>query len=129
MKVLNIKCSICFELIATAEPTSLGIPLAGHMLGPPYPERMTVPLLQPTEWEYLRCPVCNNNPFLKNDEVLTDEGIYKIPPDEIMASEDMQPIDEFKTIYSCECCDPPREYDSIHKLNGHKGAMKRYGKQ
>ena len=76
---MNILCQICGSLIATADKEDLQIPLHGSMLHSPYPERMPESLFPDTEWEFLKCPVCLHRPFLTDDIVLTDEGIYRIP--------------------------------------------------
>jgi len=125
LTLLIIHCQICDEQIATAKPTSLGVPLNGAMFGPPFPERMRHSLLTHTQWEYLRCPTCGNNPFLRDDEVMTPGGIYRIEPKDVGNSDTPEPIDTFTTKHICECCDPPREFDTKPQLSGHKGAMKR----
>ena len=76
---MNILCQICTSLIATANKEDLKIPLHGSMLHSPYPERMPESLFPDTEWEFLKCPVCLHRPFLTNDMVLTDAGVYQIP--------------------------------------------------
>ena len=79
---MNILCQICGSLIATANKDDLQIPLHGSMLQSPYPDRMPESLFPDTEWEFLKCPVCLHRPFITNDIVLTDEGVYRIPEKE-----------------------------------------------
>ena len=108
MTLLIIKCQICDESIASAESAGLSVPLNGTMFGPPFPERMKHSLLTEASFEYLRCPTCSHNPFLRNDEVLTTDGIYRI-----------------ESNVSCECCDPPREFKSKSGLSSHIRAKER----
>ena len=110
--MLNIICEIYDEHIATAKKKDLSVPLTGHMFGPPLPDRMVHSLLADVEWEYIRCPMCNKRPFIRDDEVMTPYGTYRIP------------IPETEK-FMCECCDPPREFDKKTQLSGHKGAMQR----
>lgn len=78
---MNILCQICNELIATTEKKALLVPLHGNMFQSPYPDRMPASLLESTEYEFIKCPMCGFRPFLQDDEVLTDKGIYKIELD------------------------------------------------
>lgn len=76
---MNILCQICDSLIATANKDDLQVPIHGSMLHSPYPDRMPESLFPDTEWEFLKCPVCLHRPFITDDMVLTDEGVYHIP--------------------------------------------------
>ena len=76
---MNILCQICESLIATADKEVLSVPIHGNMLQSPYPDRMPESLFPDAEWEFLKCPVCLHRPFLTDDIVLTDDGIYQIP--------------------------------------------------
>lgn len=135
MTLLTIQCQICDETIATAESTSLSVPMTGSMFGPPFPERMNQSLLTEAEWEYLRCPTCRNNPFLRNDEVLTPDGIHRIEPmplpelmklaDELVEGVETEPIDTFITKFLCECCDPQKECSSLAGLRSHERSMRK----
>ena len=139
--MLNIICEICEEHIATAKKKDLSVPLTGHMFGPPLPDRMVHSLLADVEWEYIRCPMCNKRPFIRDDEVMTPYGTYRIPlptergviPSKPFSKDDIRTVasiavteDGFEPVkYLCECCDPPREFDKKAQLSGHKGAMQR----
>lgn len=155
MTLLIIQCQICDSRIATAESTSLGVPLSGHMFQAPYPERMRHSLLHHTQWPYLRCPTCNHNPFLRDDEVLTTDGIYRIPAQENPlgttiinpdgsksiyvksgadikvgfvkgAVDNMRSIDTLTTKHLCECCDPPKEFDDDKNRDRHTAMILRW---
>jgi len=125
--MLNIICEICEEHIATAKKKDLSVPLTGHMFGPPLPDRMVHSLLADVEWEYIRCPMCNKRPFIRDDEVMTPYGTYRIPPSlpELIKLADSLVEGVAPTGFFCECCDPPREFDKKTQLSGHKGAMQR----
>ena len=152
MTLLIIKCQICDESIASAESSGLSVPLNGTMFGPPFPERMKHSLLTEAPFEYLRCPTCTHNPFLRDDEVLTPDGIYRIPIQEhplgttiinsngsksiyvkaktdikvgFVSLDDIKPIDTFTTKFLCECCDPPREFKTKSGLSSHIRAKER----
>lgn len=105
---MNIICQICSTLIARAEPKDLSIPIHGDMLSPPYDGMSNLPF-PATEWEALRCPVCSYRPFLNDDRVLTDDGVYKIPK------------------FICDDCG--KSFESARALNGHRMGMARKGKK
>ena len=127
--MLNIICEICDKHIATAKKKDLSVPLTGHMFGPPLPDRMVHSLLADVEWEYIRCPMCNKRPFIRDDEVMTPYGTYRIPVIPKVDLADPSTAGYIKEdgaqIFMCECCDPPREFDKKAQLSGHKGAMQR----
>lgn len=124
MTLLIVKCGICDEQIATAKKSDLSVPLTGQMFGPPFPERMRHSLLTHTQWEYLKCPTCGNNPFLRDDEVMTPDGIYQIPSE--IPPPITKPIDTFTTKFICECCDPPKEYDDKKNRDRHTAMRLRW---
>lgn len=107
MSVVKIYCEICTALIATADTETLAIPISGGMFGPPYPGRMEAPIIPDAEWEFIRCPVCGFRPFLKDDTVMTDAGLQKIP----------------KEKHICEVCG--KEFDRDAQLRGHMISHKR----
>jgi hypothetical protein len=99
---MKIYCQICNELIATAELEGLSVPITGQMFKAPFPDRMPESMLQPTTWEHLRCPVCNNRPFLRDDEVMTEKGIHKIGQKKEEATATIIPLSQ--QIFTCEIC-------------------------
>lgn len=132
--IIPIHCQICEERIAMADPKDLSVPLHGNMFVSPYPERMPEPILQPTEWEFLRCPFCQTRPFIRNDEVLTENGvIIRIPlpskdknrPESEISGDQIQPIGADTAIYPCNCCNPPKKCTSLAGLRSHERAVRR----
>lgn len=139
--MIPIYCQICEERIAMADHKDLSVPIHGDMFVSPYPDRMPESIIQPAEWEFIRCPYCNTRPFIRDDEVLTDkggilqtnDGVYRIPipsqpndiPEYETSESDYQPIDTFKTVFACECCDPPREFKNKAGRSSHIRAMRR----
>jgi len=72
-----VKCQICGLEIAQTSLEELSVPISGKMFHPHragFPE----PFVGGPDWMYIRCRYCRARPFLRDDEVLTRDGIYKI---------------------------------------------------
>lgn len=79
---MKIVCQICLETIALADPKTLALPLMGSMFtSPDQFHGVPDPFPPSVDWEAMRCPWCRNRPFLAEDAVLTDEGLYRVPKD------------------------------------------------
>ena len=77
---MKIFCAICNEHISTADPLTLHRPLSGAMFASPDLWHGFAPPFDPgTEWLGMLCPYCRHRPFITEDEVLTEDGIYKVP--------------------------------------------------
>jgi len=86
--MINIRCQICGEPIALANPLHLHRPMIGAMFLSPDPHHGFDPPFEPgTEWLGMLCPYCRKRPFITEDEVLTDEGIYKVPEESPVITE------------------------------------------
>ena len=78
--MINIRCQICGEPIALANPLHLHRPMIGAMFLSPDPHHGFDPPFEPgTEWLGMLCPYCRKRPFITEDEVLTDSGVYRVP--------------------------------------------------
>ena len=78
--MINIRCAICNEPLAQANPLYLHRPLLGAMFLSPDPFHGFEPPFTPTtEWLGMLCPYCRHRPFVNEEEVLTDTGIYRLP--------------------------------------------------
>jgi hypothetical protein len=79
---MRVRCQICFEWIAEVSRSFLSYPMTGamfkspdthHGVEPPFPVSAT--------WEHMRCPYGAHRPFIKDDEIQTDEGMITLPKD------------------------------------------------
>jgi len=77
---MKIVCQICNEHISNADPLTLHLPMSGAMFASPDPwHGFAPPFPAGTEWLDMKCPYGNHRPFITEDEVLTEDGIYKLP--------------------------------------------------
>ena len=116
---MNILCQICNSFIATATKDDLKAPIHGSMFSAPYPDRMSESLIPAVKWEFLRCPECDFRPFIADDIILTDEGIYRVPAEvESVEEVETQPV-------VCAKCGKP--FKNERALNMHLVGKARAG--
>ena len=139
---MKVICQICQESIAGAELEVLAYPMKGSMFSSvdtlhDYPP----PFGQDDNWETMRCPhgriqgesgqIGGHRPFIKDDEILTDQGIYRIPhngqtpepPSDEEAERIVREKLGAKAPVSCPVCG--KAFDTNRKLQGHMIAHKR----
>jgi DNA-directed RNA polymerase subunit RPC12/RpoP len=76
-----IVCEICGESIGAFNPDNIKIPIDGSMFESINPKREIPPPFQGSAligWRQMRCPMCNNRPFLKETRIKTSVGYYHI---------------------------------------------------
>jgi hypothetical protein len=76
---MKVKCEICFEFIAEVSRSFLSYPMTGAMFKSPDTHHgVEPPFLVQQTWEDFRCPYGNHRPFIKDDEIQTDEGLISV---------------------------------------------------
>lgn len=104
----TVICQICAERIGSFDAKDLTIPLRGAMFGSSDILHGFPPPFDPeAEWEDFRCPYCRTRPFIERDEVLTEDGTYKIA----------EPKEEATTGLFCSECG--KEFGHPLALNSH----------
>jgi hypothetical protein len=79
---MRVRCQICFEWISEASRSFLSYPMTGAMFKSPDTHHgVEPPFLVQQTWEDFRCPYGNHRPFIKDDEIQTDEGLITLPRD------------------------------------------------
>jgi hypothetical protein len=103
--MINIRCQICNEPIAQANTLHLHRPMVGAMFLSPDPFHGFDPPFAPnTDWLGMLCPYCRHRPFITEDEVLTDTGIYRVPGP-MITEDEVPPLEpESPTWLECEVC-------------------------
>ena len=80
MPDIQVKCDVCFEIIALADIDKLVQPISGAMfMSPDTLHGFPDPFHPDLDWEHMRCPYCRTRPFMVDFEVLTPNGVYSIP--------------------------------------------------
>lgn len=93
---LEIYCSVCRERIARVTPSStLRYPLVGHMFQSPDPEHgFPAPFPDPNvTWVDMQCPWGPHRPFFRDDEILTDQGVFTVMRDGSLLPEEETPLE------------------------------------
>jgi len=72
-----VVCQICKMEIAETSTDELSVPITGSMF---HPHRAGFPEPFPggPDWMYMRCRYCRTRPFLRDDEVLTTDGLIDV---------------------------------------------------
>ena len=77
--MIRVRCEICENVIATADPATLRAPLDSSMFGPPEGGFET-PWMEDVPWLHLYCPYCSYRAFLRDDTVWTEDRQYVTAP-------------------------------------------------
>lgn len=70
-------CEICGHHLGTTTRDRLRLPLEAAMFDAPeagYPP----PFLDGADWEWMRCPMCNKRPFIREDAITTTDGVVEL---------------------------------------------------
>jgi hypothetical protein len=76
---MKLRCQICFEWIAEVDKKTLAYPMNGTMFTSVDPHHgFPAPFPASATWEHMRCPYGSHRPFIKDDEIQTDEGLIAV---------------------------------------------------
>lgn len=107
---MKVQCQICFEWIAEVSKSDLSYPTTGamfksidshHGYPDPFPHNLT--------WEDFKCPYGQHRPFIKDNEIMTDQGIITLEKDgspiQAPGKEEKDEGQKEESGYTCETCE------------------------
>ena len=73
--IVKLACEICSHEVCTVDTDLLKLPLYGSMFGPPE-DWMPNPFDPSVDWVWMRCPMCQKRPFIKEGHFTTAAGSW-----------------------------------------------------